>query len=114
MLPKRHESTDDLVGNGRQRLPWWVGVIGLSSLLCGILLVILTGLTFPRFEEPRWPSDYLFWGLIGGFWLCPMLLAYSFVLTTLRANPADWRRGRFVFLSVLTYLAIAGWVGMQI
>lgn len=113
MLPERQRLDGDLAER-RPQLPWWAGVIGLCSLLLGIILIALLGLTFPRFEAPRSGSDYLFWGLVGGFWLCPILLVYSFVLTTLRSNPADWRKGRFVFLGVIAYLALAGLLGAQI
>jgi hypothetical protein len=97
-----------------QHLPWWVGVVGLCSLLIGIMLVPLLGLTFSRFEAPRSGSDYLYWILVGGFWFCPILLAYSFVLTVVRSSLADWLRGRFVFLGVIAYLAFAGAVGTQL
>ena len=95
-------------------LPWWVGVIGICSLLFGIILIPLLGFAIPRFEPPRSSSDSLYWMLLGGFWLSPFVFAYSFVLTTLRSTPADWRRGRSWFISVVVYLAVAGALGASI
>ena len=94
--------------------PTWVSLVGLFSLVLGITLVPLILLSAPRFDAPIRSDDALYWTLLTGFWLSPLLLAYAFVLTALRSDLAHWRRGAYLFLAVIFYLAIAAAVGASL
>lgn len=89
----------------------WVGLVGLFSLVLGITLVTLIPFTVPTLPVSHYREDLGLLAFLVGFWLSPLALGYSFVLTTLRTNPAQWRRGGYVFMSVLAYLALSATVG---
>jgi uncharacterized protein YqhQ len=97
--------------NQREQRPWWVGLVGLFSLVLGITLLTLIPFTIPTLPAPHYRDDLWLWAFLVGFWLCPLVLGYSFVLTTLRTDPAQWRRGAYLFMFVLAYLAIAATLG---